>query len=250
MSKAADHRGKAKKMKGVFHRDDKYRKTCKKSCKGGYHGNRWNAHHILPAETFAGLPDFIMRNLQDSTYDINAKYSMAGLPKLTAFILWAQRQKNPDGTPAYPYEEAKETTVTMRRWGTVEKYKNQTNWPVEYPGEFPVHNPVNWGHVKYDKEVAAFLEDELFKKMRQKAAKKPQEHFTPQQVKAIINRARDKFWSQLTTIPKSSPPGAVPGGTIADNLRHRYDTAKDGWWKPMCMVEKAKRPISPSLAQS
>jgi len=243
MTSVATHRGKSAKMKGVFDRDDQYRKICeKRGCKGGYHGNRWNAHHILPAEVFKGLPDFILQNLKETNYDINKKYSMAGLPKLTAFILWAQ-----DDPEMPDFKRAKEPTITMRRWGKVKQYQNELHKKIKYPGEFPVHNPCNWGHVQYDKDVLTHLNRSLFNEMRTKANKKPPEHFTPKQVRTQLDRARDKFWTQLKTIPKTPWAGAVSGG-IKSNLRKRYAEAKAGWWKPMCMIEDAPRPVSPSLA--
>src|SRR6185295_6210158 len=103
---------------GVFSKQDTYRATCQ-GCKRGYHGHRWDAHHILPAVTFTKIDDdFSVRCLEITDYNINLKPSMGGLPKLTAFILALQSQM-----PMTAAQRRAELTVTMQRWGNVDPYK-------------------------------------------------------------------------------------------------------------------------------
>jgi hypothetical protein len=185
------------------------------------------------------LESFILRNLEATDYDINKPYSMAGLPKLTAFILWAQYKDK------IPYEHEMETTITMRRWRTVRQYKKELAKPIAFPGEWPVHNPTNWGHTQYNEEVTTYLDSQIFDPMREKAAQKPPKHFTKKQVEALIKVARNHFWKQLRDIPTEPGGGGLVG--IEKNLRNRYGRAKNGWWKPMCMSRSTPRPTSPSL---
>ncbi len=244
MTQQGPHSKKPAQQKGNFDRDSEYRKGCDKNgCGRGYHGNRWDAHHLLPCETFTGLIQFIRDNLDASGYDINKPYSMAGLPKLTAFILYFQ--KPPPGVAALPFKKRSEKTVTMRRWGKVRQYDKDKHKPIAFPGEWPVHNPCNWGHTEYNTEVFDHLDGLIFDPMRQKAAKNPPEHFTPDQVKGMLESARDLFWTQLQTIPTEPGGGGIVG--IEANLRERYGKAKNGWWKPLCMSRSAAKPTSPSL---
>jgi hypothetical protein len=227
--------------KGIYYKYESktYRGICK-GCGKGYHGNRWDAHHILPGVSFSDVTDsFSLDCLKITPYDINAKYSMGGLPKLTAFILYFQED------PTMPkLDKRLEATITMRRWGTVKQYKSQAKMAVRFPGDYPVHNPCNWGHTYYNKEVVTYLDEEIFEPLQRKA--KPPEHPKPENIKTQLLAAKDKFWGALKTF--GSGPGGGPHIGIADNLRHRHGTAKTGWWKPLCMSRAVtKPPASPSL---
>jgi hypothetical protein len=217
-----------------------YRKTCE-GCTGtrGYHGNRWDAHHVLPGVSFSNIPTsdtFAHDCLKLTDYNINETYSMGGLPKLTAFILWYQNQ------PGVEYEEAKEKTVTMRRWGTVKQYKNQEHLPVVFPGDFPVHNPVSFGHVYYNTEVTDYLNKEVFQKLKDSEA-----HPKPKEIKQQLLDAQDAFWGNLAK--QGSGPGGGGLRGIDANFRNRYGKAKNGWWKPMCMSKSVTAaPASPGIA--
>jgi len=222
---------------GVYWKTNDYRSNCS-GCGRGYHGNRWDAHHVLPAVCFSWVTDsFVLACLDLSDYDINKAYSMAGLPKLTAFILALQSDSS------IPYQCSHEMTVTMRRWGTVKQYANQACMPIVFPGNFPVHNPCNWGHTEYSKAVTDHLKTEIFKPLSKK--KKKNQHFKPEDVAAQLKAAQAKFWGKLAV------RGSLPGGGgcmgIYENFKHRYGKAKNGWWKPMCMVDLPSPPSSPSL---
>jgi hypothetical protein len=225
--------------KGVYYKYDSptYRGKCK-GCGRGYHGNRWDAHHVLPGVSFSEIPTtdtFAHDCLKLTKYDINETYSMGGLPKLTAFILWYQNQ------PGVPYIEAKEMTVTMRRWKTVKQYKNQAHLPVVFPGDFPVHNPVSFGHVHYNTEVVDYLNTEVFEKLKSSEA-----HPKPKDIYAQLNTAQQKFWGNL--VKRGSGPGGGGIRGVDQNFRNRYDKAKNGWWKPMSMSAKVtSAPVSPGI---
>lgn len=240
MSGNGDHKPKPKKMKGVFHKTKGYRDTCK-GCGKGFHKFRWNAHHIIPADAFADANRIAKNVLHATTFDINKKDWLAGLPKLTAFILWGQDDAEmPNMTDL---RRKNEKTVTMKRWDHVQRYKREAKVKPTFPGDFPVHNPTNWGHVQYDKDVKARLDDEIFSKCKKKNGKP--EHPPLKVVKSELIKARDHFWKQLQDIPTAGHDGAASGG-IKPNLRKRYGEARDGWWKPMCMVWDAPEPQSPT----
>lgn len=234
--KQSDYKGKYYKYESPV-----YRKTCEGCAAGGYHGNRWDAHHLLPGVSFSNVTDeFSLNCLKITDYDINANYSMAGLPKLTAFILYFQKD------PTMPkLDPALDRTFTMRRWGTVKRYKSQAGWDIVFPGPYPVHNPCNWGHTLYNQEVTNWLKEQIFDQLKKKA--KAPAHPVPEDIKTQLIKAKDKFWGSLKDLG-SGPGGGIHVG-IEDNLRHRYGTAKKGWWRPLCMSAAVnKAPASPGLA--
>jgi hypothetical protein len=225
--------------KGVYEKSEDYRKNCG-GCGRGYHENRWDAHHVLPGVVFGSITDpFIHECLRATDFDINQAYALGGLPKLTAFILYFQKDTT------VPFKKRREKTITMRRWGKVAQYDNQAHIPVSFPGDLPVHNPCNWGHTEYNKEVDDHLTKNVWKTLQN--MKKKKKHPTPEQVKALLMEAVEYFWGELVAIGKGPGGGGFSG--VEANLRNRYDKAKDGWWKPMCMSRKVKAaPVSPSLA--
>jgi hypothetical protein len=226
--------------KGVFekYQSKDYRSECQ-GCGRGYHGNRWDAHHILPGVVFGQVTDpFIHECLRSTDFDINKPYAMGGLPKLTAFILYFQKDET------MPFIFDREQTVTMRRWGTVKQYANQATQSIEFPGDLPVHNPCNWGHTDYNDEVAARLEDNIWTTLR--AMKEENQHPKPEDVRAMLMDEVAHFWGEL--VKQGQGPGGGGFSGVEANLRNRYDKASDGWWKPLCMSKKVtKAPASPSL---
>lgn len=222
---------------GIFHKSKDYRDQCA-NCNRGYHGNNWDAHHVLPYTVFGQITDpFIHECINATDYDINRPYSMAGLPTLSAFVLYFSE----DNT--IPIEKEKEMTVTMRRWETLKQTINQAHKP-EFPGNLPVHTPTNWGHTDYNDDVALYLDQKIWKNLRDLKAKK--KHPKPEAVKSLLMKAQAHFWSELQRIGNGPGGGGCVG--VEENMRNRYDKAKDGWWKPMCMSEKVtSAPTSPSL---
>jgi len=212
---------------------DDYRKECKKSCCGGYHGHWWEAHHVLPGDVFSGLDGFVNSCLGITNYNINKPYSMGGLPQFNAFILYFQDK------PTIPNKKAAEPLKHMRRWGGVDKVKAQKKTPAYCP-KYPVHNPVNFGHVRYTEEVKDHLEDKVWAPLKKK--RKKNEHVEPENVRQKLVEAKNKFWDQLKGRKDKPGGGGIVG--IEENLKHRFGAAKDGWWQPISMTDVPDEPVS------
>jgi len=153
-----------------------------------------------------------------------------GLPKLTAYILFYQRDDE------NKTKRARENTTTMRRWGTVKKYASDIERGLADatdPGNWPVHNPVSWGHTVYNKKVYAQLREEIFDELESK--KLSNKHFKPENLKARIMGVKDAWLGKLkgrgtlTGIPKKKG--------IKDNLLARHQKNNQKWWIPLCMVD-------------
>jgi hypothetical protein len=201
---------------GVFYKTEDYPKTCK-GCGRGYHGNRYDAHHILPAVSFANLDDdFADRCLKLTDFNINKKYALGGLPKLTAFILFFQDDEK------MPFEKALEQHVTMKRWSTVRQYLKDAHKVIKFPGNYPAHNPVNWGHTQYNKEVTEQMTDQIFDLLKDG---KP--HPKPKSVEGQLKTAVKTHWRRLQAIANGPGGGGHVG--IKANLKNRYGSAKNGW---------------------
>lgn len=227
----------AKKWNEGVTKSENYREVCR-GCGRGYHQYRWDAHHILPAVVFGSITDpFIHECLQATDFNINETYALGGLPKLTAFIMYFQRDPNMP-----KFQKRREKHVTMRRWGKVEPYAIESEVPLTFPGDLPAHNPCNWGHTEYTKEVDTYLKTFVWDPL--KNMKKKKKHPTPEQIKALLMEAVKHFWSELVAIGQGLGGGGFSG--VEANLRNRYDKAKDGWWKPLCMSRNInKAPSSP-----
>ncbi|MEK6750494.1 MAG: hypothetical protein AABY83_15045 [Pseudomonadota bacterium] len=233
-----DHIDAVRDRKGIYYKSSNYRVDCE-SCNKGFHGNRWEAHHILPGVVFCDLDSFVKECLGVTDYNINKPYSMAGLPNLQSFILYFQK----DST--VPFVKANEKTTTMLKWGSIAKKTNEAAIPIAFPGDFPCHNPVNFGHVKYNANVADYLEENVWVVLLKKKAKNV--HFKPQDVKEELEDAKDHFWKDLVKRGKGLGGGGCLG--VEQNIRNRYGTAKNGWWKPLCMADVPEEPVSSSLFQ-
>jgi len=103
---------------------------------------------------------------------------------------------------------------------------------------------VSFGHVKYNEEVDKYLNNKIWKPLMKK--KKKGEHFDPEIVRDKLIKAQQRFWNEL--VKRGNGLGGGGHSGVEANFRNRYGSAKNGWWKPMCMVDIASAPVSPSLA--
>jgi len=223
---------------GVYYKytSSSYRKHCLNGCKGGFHKQYWQAHHILPGTVFNTIDDpdgFIKKCLGVTDYNINHNYSMAGLPRLRDYILYFKYVENqkPDSD--------KEKISVMKKWTKIKK-KNKEK--IEYPDDFPVHNPVSFGHVIYNADVKKYLKTEIFDKLEKKTNQGG--HFEAEDIKSKLELARDHFWEKNLNKPGAAMVGGGGCIGIKDNFKHRYGKSKNGWWKPMCMAKVRKEPGS------
>ena len=223
---------------GVYYKykSSNYRDECG-SCGRGFHGHRWEAHHVLPCVVFKELAPFVNECLGVTNYNVNKPYSMAGLPNLSSFILYFQND------PTVPIDTSKEKVTAMKKWGTIKKKDNENRIPITFPGNFPCHNPVNFGHAIYNEDVSGYLKKNIWNELMRK--KREDKHFKPKDVKGKLEDAKTHFWNILVSRGSGVGGGGLSG--VESNMRNRYGKAKNGWWKPLCMADVASEPVSPSL---
>ena len=221
---------------GVYYKKSRhtYRSNCE-GCGKGYHSHRWQAHHILPGTCFTGLNAFVKACCGVTDYDINADYSMAGMPTLKAFLMYFRSQ-------ATKAERGEESAAQLARWKAIRTYDYQKNIPVTFPGDFPCHQPVSFGHAVYNGDVSAKLKKDIWNKLVEKADE--EDHPEPEDIKSKIVKVKDHFWNDL----KARGAGAGGGGLsgVKDNFLERNGKAKGGWWKPMCMADVSPAPTPPA----
>jgi hypothetical protein len=219
---------------GVYYKyaSSDYRKECEKSCCGGYHAHWWEAHHVLPGTVFSDLEDFIKQCLGITNYNINKPYSMGGLPQLNAYILYFQKRD-------VEYDASKENLKHMERWSTLGRIKAMKKTQVRFP-DYPVHNPVSFGHTLYNEEVDEYLDNKIWDKIREK--KENNQHWKPENVRQKLVKTKDRFWNLLKNRKNIPGGGGIIG--IKENFENRYGNAKNGWWKPMCMTDVPAEPRS------
>lgn len=221
---------------GVYYKESRY--TYRKNCEGcgkGYHSHRWQAHHILPGTCFTGLDSFVKECCGVTDYDINADYSMAGMPTLKAFLMYFRGQS----TKA---KRGNESAAQLKRWKKIRTYDYQKGIPVTFPGNIPCHQPVSFGHAVYNGDVSAKLKKDIWNKLKKKA--RDEDHPEPEDIKSKIVKVKNHFWNDL----KARGGGAGGGGLsgVKDNFLERNGKAKSGWWKPMCMADVNPAPTPPA----
>lgn len=221
---------------GVYYKKSRY--TYRKNCEGcgkGYHSHRWQAHHILPGTCFTGLDSFVKECCGVSKYDINEDYSMAGMPTLKAFLMYFRGQ-------ATKAERGEESAAQLSRWKKIRTYDYQKAIPVTFPGDFPCHQPVSFGHAVYNGDVSAKLEDDIWSKLMEKEME--QDHPKPEDIKSKIEKVKDHFWNDLKARGSGAGGGGLSG--VKDNFLERNGKAKSGWWKPMSMADLPIAPTPPA----
>lgn len=232
----ADHKDAVRDKVGVYYKESRY--TYRKNCEGcgkGYHSHRWQAHHVLPATCFGGLETFVRECLGVTDYNINKDYSMAGMPTLKAFLMYFRGQ-------AKKADRGEENDTQLARWKKIRTYDYQKLIPVTFPGDYPCHQPVSFGHVVYNGDVSAKLEDDIWSKLMEKEMES--DHPKPEDIKSKIEKVKDHFWSDLKARGSGAGGGGLTG--VRENFLERNGKAKSGWWKPMSMANLPVAPTPPA----
>jgi len=184
---ASKHVGKGSERKGWFEKGDKninkpipnYVSSCKKG-KRGYLGPRFEAHHIIPQTT---IEESIRDSSKDSTekreyiravqyiteWNINHHDNMIGLPHYHAYDLYYQ------GRDKLSIEIGEEQEKKLVAWFNKFKDKSRKKWLSQInkisPEGYPIHNPVDWGHVQYNEEIKQGIKENIWDQINEQQKK-------------------------------------------------------------------------------
>lgn len=222
--------------KGYFFKSEKGMpfKTYGRSCKNGgrgYLGPRHEAHHVLPqtsieGSTAASSKDqaYLDKVKYITDWNINHKGNMMGLPQYHAYHLYYQ------GLADMEAETDSEREGALVDWFNKFRATSRKKWlgllqQTESPEGFPIHNPVNWGHVKYNDQVQQMLVEEVWDQLDDQR----QDH----ELDATTVKA------QLEDISQTAYDYLVQRGgkTSKERWRRRDDPDDNGWYPPFTMAD-------------
>jgi hypothetical protein len=191
----------------------------------GYRGVGWQGHHVLVAKCFklqsvadADQADYVRVCFSFTDWNINAGPNMLGLPILQSYVV------------AYKAMDGGGKQAGKSEFKHIQKYF--TSPPaisaaaeLSAPHNLPCHNPQNWGHTDYTKEVDLALLREIWNTLKRADDK----HISAETIKGKLGPMAERFAGKLVA------RGAREGGTSL-NWRNRHDPARaDTWFHPFCM---------------
>lgn len=193
------HNAKTLKREGYFEKGASGQ-DYRSNCSSGFKGARWDAHHILPAYSFAcsieGTADrssssfnvsaldkekqeFIRNCLWVTPWDIDDAKNLIGMPQLNTFMM-AYEESAADKLTRNVFDN--EYMKARFKSFNNKKLSDRQSWfaltPTNDPTGYCVHRPVSWGHTEYNRAVAVEL-NRIWKKLNKKKdehSKDPKDH--------------------------------------------------------------------------
>jgi hypothetical protein len=169
--------GKKYERKGWFQKKEdgntiKYRETCKD---GYYDAPSWDAHHVIPQTSIWTAVDevnpaekrrYIEIVMFITDWNINDRGNMLGMPQFASYLFYYQAQD----------ENMSEQNPLISKLGEMAKIKGYINtfnkasralrqaWLAagKSPEGYPIHRPVSWGHVEYNKAIKSKLKAQVW----------------------------------------------------------------------------------------
>jgi hypothetical protein len=140
-----------------------YRTECKRGG-GGYIGPRYEAHHILPQTTIDESVETVVAakdRSQDyvdamkylTSWDINNQGNLIGLPHVTAYMLYFQGNARIKAIS----EASKPWVSAFLAFQLASRKRWLSLINVKPPKNLPIHQPVSFGHEKYNRTITAEL---------------------------------------------------------------------------------------------
>lgn len=204
-----------------------YKTSCKNG-KRGFLGPRHEAHHIIPQ---TAIEESIADSKKDQRYiadvqwitdwNINRPQNMIGLPTYHSYDQYYQgraRLVGPSGS-----DKAKElvdwfnsafSLATRQRW--LKAFVGGS------PENYPIHNPVNWGHTAYNAKVKDDLKQLVWGPLNDK---KKQHQLDAKTVEGELGNLETDWHDHLTG----------RGATNQTLWDRRLDPTDNGWHKPFTM---------------
>jgi hypothetical protein len=201
-----------------------YRKTCRNASGGtgkGFTGPRHQIHHILPQTSIEESsgdhddPEFLEDVKWITHWSINNIDNLVGLPTFASYLRYFHKstKKWSNMTAIWFYEQ-----VPIPK--PPQSFKQS-------PQGHPIHNPVSWGHVKYNETVETALTKNVWTKVK---GQRNGHRVKAAQVKTALESQQGAFAGQL----------ARPLAT-----RETWENRVRGtpWYLNFCMANPGKDPI-------
>jgi hypothetical protein len=218
-----------------------YRDNCAGAHPKCYHGPYWQAHHIVPGtslkesgEEYAeGDPEkkkFLEEVQWVAKWNINEKPNLIGLPTFLSFEIFYRAQSG-QGVPTQAMIALYPKYARLIKWRCTSFSRALSDFapPATHsPAGRPVHNPVSFGHAKYDDEVQQRILDNVWKPLVEKGAKHELDPANAaSNVAAAIKGEITHFLSTHLLRPE----------VTASQSPSTWTSKPAGWFKPYCMLD-------------
>lgn len=223
--------------KGYFEKNKsrEYRATCLSGGRG-YLSDWHQAHHILPETCFEKSveqisPDdkrvYIENCKWVTDWNLNETYNLMGLPRLWSYMLAYQKTHG---------KGDERNKVVSKRYGKIQLIKDRSKIISEtfiVPKDYPVHNPVNWGHIDFNEEVSDWLKIEIWDHLDEK---KEEHKINPESIRSYLDKGTNYFYNELIN------RGGREGGTEV-NWPKRNEPGNTTWYHPFSMALDPEEPL-------
>lgn len=244
----SEHLDKRKvKREGWFQKNEKGMPTpdYRKSCKSGFKGAKWDAHHVLPQtsiETSVGqFKGDKRRYLRDVKYitkwEINKPGNMLGMPQFISYLFYYQakddelEESNPKIKKAGETARVKGYADTFNKTRKALRQAWYKGLSKQSPEGYPIHRPVSWGHTVYNDEVQSDLKTKVWDPLNAQKKKHKTDAAT---VASVLNKMSTKYRNKLTK---------RGGGTSRKKWNRRTDKNDNDWYEPFTMTDVSKNPL-------
>ncbi|KFA88002.1 AHH domain-containing protein [Archangium violaceum] len=213
-------------------------KDYKSSCKSGYRGPRYEAHHIVPDdmidESVAEAGKSIgLQYLEDVMYitdwNINNPDNMIGLPSYHSYDQYYQRKVDLEWLTTH----APRTKVWVDWFNNEKAFARATrdrwlklfNSGAINPEGLPIHNPSQWGHLEYDELLKTDLLNNVW---NQVDAVRGEHKLDAVNVASALKLLQTKWRNRLVDRGQ---------GANEDKWNRRHvDDPDDDWYVPFTMA--------------
>lgn len=229
------------KRKGYFRKEGdgqtiKYRSHCDR----GFRKSIYQVHHIIPEDaiynkailkmTNAEKREYVLACLWITPWNINEKVNLIGLPDLSAFLIYFDKQKDDEQQAAQKKLRAETGYIGRKIKRFHELYEEIKRIALfaeaANPETYPVHLPVSWGHTKYNYAVADQVKSDVIDALNEL---KDDHTIKPENIAATFD-AIAADWETFLLARAANATYAT--------WKKRYDTPKPAemsWRKPFTM---------------
>jgi hypothetical protein len=138
-------------------------KTYRNNTTSGFKGSKWEGHHVVPGTSMEQSLETFLDGKTDNregyqkalanftNWDLNEEYNMLGLPTATTY--------------RKAYRKSRPLSFNLNMPADL-----RDPMPITKQPTLPIHNPVDWGHTLFNKDVKLKL-DKIWAKLNEKFKK-------------------------------------------------------------------------------
>jgi len=219
-----------------------YRKSCKAGNRG-FQGPRSEAHHVVPQTSIEeSKEEYINNNGGDkdtaryvndvqyiTDWNINDPHNMVGLPTFHSYEQYFQLKEKLDVNAT-----GNDTGKDLIKWFNKFSKKTRKKWLKEFqagstPEKNCIHNPVSWGHAKYNDRVKVELVSNVWDQIQ---ITRNDHSLDAAAVQTELNNMSDTWYGRLVSRASKA--------TLAQWKKRAPGT---DWYEPFTMADISDDPL-------